>query len=575
MKTTLLNIWISLLFLAICTSCSKEEEFSHVIDITSIDDKFVISPLKNSSVTINFTTNVDWNAKTDADWAILSPTSGKSGNSSITVIAKDDNNTGEERSAKLTIYSTDTNVEIPFVQQKKDVINLTQKTYTVSHQGGEVIVEYSTNIPLNQIKISFGEETVDWIEVINEKSKALVSDKIKFLVQPNIVRKERSARFKIIAMQTPDSDEKLLESDVITIKQEMVPVGTSSDFSKDKQVIVLQKHTVGNGIPLVFLGDGFLDNDINNGHYLEVMNKAVENFFTEEPIKSLKDYFDIWAVNAVSINNAFGTQYTTKFGCRLQGGGSTLIEGNHEKVMEYAGVIPELKNNSELMSEATCVVILNTTEYAGTCYFGFNDSETNKKINLAIGYCPMINGINDDMFRRVLCHECIGHGFAKLLDEYSYQEMGRMPLSEIEQNQRIQKDLGWYMNVDFTNDRNKVLWSKFLKDSRYTNKDNHGEILSIYEGACTYWLGAYRPTNESMMRSNTHGFNAPSREAIYKRVMSVAFGKEWIYDFNEFTEFDLQHLPRPNESRSTIEKYEYTTHLEKPIFTNKPIKLHY
>ena len=63
------------------------------------------------------------------------------------------------------------------------------------------------------------------------------------------------------------------------------------------------------------------------------------------------------------------------------------------------------------------------------------------------------------------------------------------------------QEMGWAANVDFTNDRNAVLWSKFLKDSRYQGKDNYGETLGIYEGACTYWSGAYRPTTESMMRS--------------------------------------------------------------------------
>lgn len=556
-------------------SCSKNNEINHDINLTSNTNEYKLSPLRNSSFTVDFTANVDWKAKTDADWVILSPSSGKSGSSSITVISKDDNNTGEERVAKLTIYSTEVSLEIPFVQQKKDVINLAQNSYTVSHQGGEVVVEFSTNIPIDQIKINADDESLDWIEVSNDNSRGLVTDRVTFIVQPNLARKERSAKFRIKAVKTPDSDEILMESEIITINQEMVPVGTSSDFSQDKKVVVLQKHSIGNGIPLIFLGDGFLDKDINNGYYLEVMNKAMENFFTEEPVKSLRNYFDVWVVNAISMNNAFGSQYTTKFGCRLQGGGSTLIEGNHDKVMEFAAVIPELNNNAELMSEATCIVILNTTDYAGTCYFGFNDMSTNQKINLAIGYCPMINGMNDDMFRRVLCHECIGHGFAKLLDEYSYQEMGRMPLSEIEQNQNVQKDLEWYMNVDFTNNRDSVLWNKFLKDSRYTSKDNYGEILSIYEGACTYWLGAYRPTNESMMRSNINGFNAPSREAIYKRVMSVAYGDEWMYDFNEFTKFDLQHLPKPAGTRGAVEQNKYIRPFAEPIFTNKHIKIHY
>ena len=48
-----------------------------------------------------------------------------------------------------------------------------------------------------------------------------------------------------------------------------------------------------------------------------------------------------------------------------------------------------------------------------------------------------------------------------------------------------------------------------------------------------------------MMRSNTHGFNAPSREAIYKRVMQLAYGDGWTYDYEEFVAFDQAHLPQP------------------------------
>ncbi|MDE5709893.1 MAG: M64 family metallopeptidase [Bacteroides sp.] len=163
------------------------------------------------------------------------------------------------------------------------------------------------------------------------------------------------------------------------------------------------------------------------------------------------------------------------------------------------------------------------------------------------------------MFRRVLCHECIGHGFAKLLDEYSYEQQGVIPASEIEKSKRMQQQLGWAMNVDFTNNRETVLWKHFLNDSRYQGKDLYGEELGVYEGACTYWRGAWRPTVESMMRSNTHGFNAPSREAIYKRIMKLAYGSSWTYDYKSFVEFDRTHLPQPVDTR-TIE-----SHSEKPF----------
>ena len=33
-------------------------------------------------------------------------------------------------------------------------------------------------------------------------------------------------------------------------------------------------------------------------------------------------------------------------------------------------------------------------------------------------------------------------------------------------------------------------------------------------------------------------FNAPSREAIYKRAMKLAYGDSWTYDYEEFVKFD-------------------------------------
>lgn len=45
-------------------------------------------------------------------------------------------------------------------------------------------------------------------------------------------------------------------------------------------------------------------------------------------------------------------------------------------------------------------------------------------VEFAIAYCPVIYDLQSESFRQVLVHEAVGHGFAKLEDEYAYQEMG-------------------------------------------------------------------------------------------------------------------------------------------------------
>ena len=74
-----------------------------------------------------------------------------------------------------------------------------------------------------------------------------------------------------------------------------------------------------------------------------------------------------------------------------------------------------------------------------------------------------------------------------------------------------------------------------------------GYQLTVLEGAGTYIQNLWRPTEDSMMNSNTRGFNVISRETIYKRVMQLAYGSPWEYDYEEFVKFDqgtVQKLPR-------------------------------
>lgn len=558
-----LLLYLVPLLLLITTSCSKDNDLvKHSIDVN--EPISTLGAEKNSKLTIDFNSTADWNASINVEWAVLAQRNGKAGVSSISIIAREENRTGEERSGILRISASDVVKEIEFKQEAKTTVNFEKELFEVPASGETIVIKYATNITDALVQVK-SDSDISWIIPVDNASRTLSQGSVSLNILENEGRNSRSANLKLVFVDN-ESKQEIFSSSQITINQSGSGVGTSTNYTYNKQVTVLQTHSIGNGIPLVFMGDGFIDKEIESGFYEEAVRKGIEHFFTEEPVKSLRDYFDIWMVKAVSTNNAFGTGYSTCFSCRLEGGGSTLIEGNHDRVMEFAQAVSGIN-----MDEATCIVILNTEDYAGTCYFGFSDSQSNRILNTAVGYCPMIYGIDNDMFRRVLVHECVGHGFAKLLDEYSYQQMGRIPESEIEDNRRQQREQGWAMNVDFTSDRNSVLWKDFLEDSRYQGPDNYGETLGVYEGACTYWSGAWRPTNESMMRSNINGFNAPSRKAIYTRVMKTGIGDSWNFDLEEFIEFDLSHLPGP-ASRVSVSEEPSPKMFHAPIFTNMPIK---
>lgn len=129
----------------------------------------------------------------------------------------------------------------------------------------------------------------------------------------------------------------------------------------------------------------------------------------------------------------------------------------------------------------------------------------------------------------MLYHEACGHSFAKLADEYAYEDMGTAPSDYVSQIKEQQTNWGWWKNVDFTSNPLETRWSHFINDTRYAN-----EGLGAYEGGLTYWNGVWRPTENSIMNTNTGGFNAPSREAIYYRIHKLAYGDSWEYGYEEF-----------------------------------------
>ena len=301
----------------------------------------------------------------------------------------------------------------------------------------------------------------------------------------------------------------------VTVKQG-IQTYTSSDYSQDGQVTKIHSATVGKGIDVVFVGDAFADKD------QDLFNKYVElgkeAFFTEEPFRSTKNRFNIYRIGSVSKNGIIAQEGgDTKFSAQF--GQGTNISGNDEAVFNF---VQEHMPSVDL-TKTIIFVIINKAQYAGTCWMYSN--------NMAICYVPLCRDETD--YAQTLRQEGCGHGFGKLADEYFYDSMGRIPYDDVTKLKKWKGfAYGFYENVDLTSDPNTILWSKFISDSRYSG------MVGVYEGGYTYPYGVYRPTDNSIMRYNTGGFNAPSREAIYKKIMKFSEGDAWTYDYETFVAFD-------------------------------------
>lgn len=523
MKTTLFNLCLA--FLTLFTSCHKEIE---TVSFENVTESVTLQSVVGDEAFISFTSLGTWNVTTDAAWLSLSPLSGDAGEGQVKVTAVFENNSNQVREAKVKLTSGDEACEISVFQEVGDYVLPEKEEYLIGVEGGVFTIYFETNVDVEKLKVYTSSEPGSWLrQETTSRSAASETHEVSLHATSNKGGMSRSAY--LLFVREEDGVQKELAT--VKISQQGGQVLESVDFSEDGKIDTLQQHAKGEGIPIVLMGDGFVDQELADGTYRRVMEKAMENLFTEEPVKSLREYFDVFMINAVSENNDFGMGYKTAFSCKLAGGNSTVIKGDDVSVQVYVGkVLKEEKKKNSL-----AVVVLNTSVYAGTTYLGYQDGN-GKFIEFAIAYCPVIETLESEHFRQVLVHEAVGHGFGKLEDEYVYPDKGNVTTLEMQRIRTMQAN-GWAQNVDFTASKDTVLWASFLTDSRYQN-----EHLGVYEGACTYPKGAYRPSEDSMMNSNTCAFNAPSRKSLYEKVMKIGMDTEQVL-YEDFVTFDKAHLP--------------------------------
>lgn len=323
----------------------------------------------------------------------------------------------------------------------------------------------------------------------------------------------------------------------------------SEDFSADKSVKTLQTASSDNGINIVLMGDGFSDRQIESGFYEEQMDNAYKALFIEEPFKSYQGCFNVKYVVAVSNNEGFTDGGETVFSTTF--GEGTLMCGNHEKVFEYGQAAIGDDDNAML------IVLANKRVNAGTCYMYSSSKGTfagDYGEGASVSY--FASGTSNAMFTNLILHEAVGHGFAKLGDEYSYAVNGTIP-AETAENYRKMEPYGWWKNIDFTtSDQSTVKWAQFIADVTYSTDE-----AGIYEGGMEYPYGLWHSTADSRMNTGYGHFNAVSRYAIWYRINKLSNGESWNGTYSDFVKYDAVNrtttvLSSRQGSRNTPSKEE-------------------
>lgn len=284
----------------------------------------------------------------------------------------------------------------------------------------------------------------------------------------------------------------------------------SYDYDED-EVVTLQKATRGNGVNLVFLGDGYNNKDIANGTYLKDMKQQMEYFFGVEPYTTYRDYFNVYTAIALSQESGVGTVNTlcdNKFETTFTGGAS--LQCNTNDVFKYAMRMPTV--NSGNLNQTLIVLTPNTTDYGGVTSMWADGS--------AIAITPKSSDYYPYDSRGIVQHEAGGHGFGKLGDEYIYHNAFisscKCFCCPHEANINAAKANGWYENLSLTGKMHEVPWSHLIFNDKYS------AVVDIYEGGFMHSRGVFRSELNSCMNNNIPYFSTISREAIVKRIKQYA-----------------------------------------------------
>uniref|UniRef100_UPI004056AD46 M64 family metallopeptidase n=1 Tax=Alistipes sp. TaxID=1872444 RepID=UPI004056AD46 len=309
----------------------------------------------------------------------------------------------------------------------------------------------------------------------------------------------------------------------------------------DNECVVYNKATEGTGIDIYIIGDGYDKAECAKGGTAEYwLERTAEDIFKIRPYSQLKHLFNVYIIYAysqergISLGNSarysrFGNWMKRAKGNKTKVNNQELYETIKNSVTKAGHEFKDDEN--EVVYIFTAANTSNGSAYVNTRYAKESDG-SKRKMRVALVQT------SSDGYHRLVWHEFCGHAYGSLRDEYNRK--GGL--------NKTYKKTTTSANVDLESDPKKVKWAKFIEDPRYTE-----EKIGVYQGSLNC-ANLYRATKTSIMRDTFRKgleFNAPSRAAIYKKIMKQAF-PGWEFDYEEFVKFDMgdKYYPLPQKSNN-------------------------
>jgi hypothetical protein len=289
-----------------------------------------------------------------------------------------------------------------------------------------------------------------------------------------------------------------------------------SDFYRTGEVIRLNRHTEGDGIAIVFIGDGFDEEDCRKGGFYETECRRLANLFLEMPvIRDFQNYFDISA--RVDVSRDRGVRYCVDNPARCP---NNAYGSGHPQI--------DFGKASE-----------NARQAAGKDNFWYIFIGNGMIGGYAMGNSAIYSA-NEGLKPYWMMHEFAGHAFGGFPDLYYIQGSDRLN----EADKKMFDDNhegGELLMLGWQSDPKQAYWKDFIDKNGY-------EMVGIYNAGYAYFDRAIKYGDcfscESIFNSVMYGptahYSVMERYQLWRKIQQRSGST--IITIDEFIKYDVVNL---------------------------------
>ena len=475
--------------------------------------------------------NVSWHIEVPSDVADVSVTPDRGTGPAEISVTLGENPGNRIRTLLLSIVTSEAEYPIE-IEQEAGENHIPSKAVLLSPENGQTDLNRYVRFTWSAAEDTDGDRIAYYVEYSVGGAEWTSSEKLDVLTYTVASPLQASSTYSW-RVKAEDEFGGVSYSDVwsfTTNDGAIAPDGSWSQYTKNG---------LTGTIPVIFIGDGFVEDDYEaGGHFDTVADEGIENFFATPPFSTYRENFTAYKVVAYSeesgasrwtgsshtegeyvhkVNTCFDTKY---FGDGYTG---TYMTTNEAKVYSYAKKIPGI-TDAEL-NKTVVVLIVNDPVYSGTCWQSWEGR--------SIGIVPLcqdarvydwfkqqeVDYHSPYSYKETMAHEAAGHGFGRLADEYVFDQ-GAATQEAIENLKNWENATPpMNPNVDYR-PREECKWNVFFGREGY-------EKVGYYSGAQYAGGGIYMSERSSVMRDmNYCYYNAASRMSIVRRIYENT-GKGW------------------------------------------------